>query len=81
MATQLYVFRECAKISSAVLNPAVATTFMIFSAIQTNDPTKLNSLGVFLSMDFGGAIIISILYRIFVDYHIGDENLYEVEDR
>ena len=54
---------------------------MIFSAIETNDHTRLNSLGVFLSMDFGAAFFISIIYRIFTDFHIGEENLYEVGDR
>ena len=61
----LLVFRETASDSGAALNPAVALSFSIYSAIFKNDINEMSSVWIYLVADFAGSIVACFLYYLF----------------
>ena len=58
----LLIFRETASDSGAALNPAVALSFSLYSAIAKNDLNEMSTVWIYLVSDFAGSIVAAGLF-------------------
>lgn len=69
ISLSLLIFRESASDSGAALNPAVALSFSMYSAIFKNNINEMATCWIYVVADFAAAIVASGLFNLYLGYH------------